>query len=744
MLKFNENLIGTTPLRSVIYGLAFFGSLGGSLPAIGATETVEEAKKGFTLEEITVTATRRTTDVQSTSIAVSAFTGGDLKNAMVVDMRSVAQFAPNLFVGESGGAASTPITIRGVGDNQLGLGGDGSIAIYVDGVYQGRPYANVFDLVNVDRLEILRGPQGTLYGRNATGGAINVISRSPGNEIEMFGDIRYGNYNAKRIRAGVLGPLVENKLYGGLSVSWSDRDGYAKNLFDGKDYNAEETLNFQGELRFTPTDNLDISWRGDMGHNNASLVFYSFIKVLDPATFPFFPSSHEGITERDDIDVDHVDINSLPPFEDRKWGGTSLTIKYDAPEFTVKSITAYRENSFVESTDADGTSFNFALFTLSEDQKQYSQDLVFNSNDEGRLHWVAGMSFYKEETEGFQRTEIPLFGAPVFVAANARNETEAYAGYLEISYDITEQLSLTAGIRYSDETKNFKFTQTSIGLNNIPEVTGELGFNSWTPRFALNYQMNDDVFLYLSATKGFKSGGFSAINPVALATSPSGTPDTFGEETITSYEFGAKTEWLEHRLRLNIAAFIYDYNDLHTNATDALGFAKVVPAEKADIAGAELEMTYVVTDNLLVRASGSFLDTEYDAVLSFADGLGGFTTIDLTGNKLPRSPEFTFSVGMEYTQEFEFGSFKYSANMRHVGDSFLTESNDDRSRQQAYEQYNASIAYVDPSEKYSIVAFINNISDVQVRAFSSMVLGSVARGMITPPRTYGVELRFKL
>lgn len=693
-------------------------------------------------EVIVVTATRRDTDIQSTPISVSALGGDQLSKAGAENIRNLTQLVPNIFVGESGGAGSTPVTIRGIGDNQLGLGGDGSVAIYIDGVYQGRPYANVFDFADVDRLEVLRGPQGTLYGRNATGGAINVITRKATDEPRFFADATFGNYDFVRLSAGGSGALVDGKVYAGVNATWSDRSGYSRNLFDGKDYNAEKTFNAQAHLRFAPTEALEIILRGDTGHNDASLVFTSYIEVLDPATFPFNPASVIGFTDRDDLDKDNVDINSVPPFEDRDWWGGSVEINHEGQGFDFKSLTAYRENSLDESTDADATRFNLAVYELFEDQKQFSQDLVFTSNGSGSIDWVLGASYYNEETVGYQHTEIPIFGPPVFVDVNASNKTDAYALFAEVTFALTDRLRVTGGLRYSDETKSYTFEQTSIGLDNISELSGELSFDAWTPSIVVDYRANDSVYLYASANQGFKSGGFSAINPVALATSPDGRPDAFGPEDVVAYEIGAKTNWLGDRATVNAALFYYDYKDIQTNATDAIGFAKVVPAGKAEVSGAEIEGRFALTPELELNFAASYLDAEFKSAVSFPDGLGGVTSRDLNGNSLPRAPKESLALGVNYSKDYSFGTLDFRLDGKYVGASFLTEANDKRLQQQSYTNLNARASYQTPNDRVRVTAFVHNITDVRPRAFGSVILGTVARGPLMPPQTYGVKLSY--
>lgn len=721
-----------------------------SIPVLGYSfhsnaQTNEAAQAASPmLEEVIVTATRRDTDAQSTSIAITAFDSNSLTRAGVDDMRQVAQLVPNVYMGESAGAASTPITIRGVGDNQLGLGGDGSIAIYVDGVYQGRPYANVLDLLNIERLEILRGPQGALYGRNATGGAINVRTKAPSDQTEVFGDLKIGNYGALRTRLGASGPLDEDNWFGAISVSWSDRDGYARNKFDGKKYNSEETFNVQSEVRYVGDNDLELSIKADYGYNDATLAFYSFIDIVDPATFPFNPASAVGITDTDKVDVNSVNIDGLPPFEDREWWGLSATVSKSFSKFDLTATTAYRENSFTESTDADALPLSLAVFDLLEDQEQWSQSLILTSTSDSRLSWVLGADYFSEKTEGFQHTEIPIFGAGVYVDAIASNQTDAYAIYGEATYEFADDWSLILGLRYSDETKKYTFQQVSLGLDNISTVSGDITFNSWTPRLVLQYQISEDMFSYFSFSNGFKSGGFSAINPVALATStPAGHPDRFDQEDVAAYELGLKSEWLENRLRINGAAFLYDYSDLHTNVTDAIGFAKVVPAKQADVRGVELETTLAVTSNLRLWLNLGYLDATYDAVLSFPNGLGGTQVSDLRGNFLPRAPKWSGSATINYSQYLSSGNLDWRLDWIYSDEHYLTEANDVVDRENSSTRVNARVSYEFSNSPFEVDLFVNNATDVRLKAHSKPILGIVYRGMLTPPKTYGLEFRFR-
>jgi iron complex outermembrane receptor protein len=232
---------------------------------------------------------------------------------------------------------------------------------------------------------------------------------------------------------------------------------------------------------------------------------------------------------------------------------------------------------------------------------------------------------------------------------------------------------------------------------------------------------------------------------VALATSsPPGHPDRFGQEDVWAYEVGAKTEWLDNALRLNVSAYHYDYEDLHTNATDAIGFAKVVPAPKAEIDGVELDAVWSVTPRLLLSASAAYVDAQYDSILTYPDGLGGTKVDDLKGNRLPRSPKSELSLGFEYSQPILDGNVSLRVDWRFSDSAYLTELNDPIDEQRSYNTGNIRIRYTPASDQFDLEAFVDNVADEQVRSHSKPILGAVYRGMVTPPRVAGVEFRFRL
>jgi iron complex outermembrane receptor protein len=672
-----------------------------------------------TVEEVFVTATHQKTRLQDTPLAVSAFTFEQLERAGARDLRDLAAFTPGLTIGTGEGQGATPISIRGVGQNDLGIGADAPVAIYLDGVYLARSYMNLFDLVDVERIEVLRGPQGTLYGRNATGGAINVVTRQPG-DVPVFEALgRVGSYRAWGVQALAMGPLGHD-LSGKLAVSASGREGYTRNTLTGDDLDPEKTFALRAALRWRPSDTLDVTLNADVGYHDMPVV------VHDSTDASFDP-------KRIALDV--------TPREDRDYWGLSLTVVRDLPGVQLTAITGYREAKLANVIDTDASALKAVYFEQYDKTSQVSQEVRAASTGAGPLQWLAGLYYFREEADTFSPIYLDftaVLGLPSATSENVRgsNRTTAFAAFSQASYRVTDRLSVTGGLRWSTETKRFSFQQDfTVDIppvfNSYPRSTQETTWSNLSPRVSLDYRPRERLLVYASYSEGFKSGGSTSVSVI---TSP--LPNVFAPEKIKAVEAGFKGDGFGGRLRLNATAFHYDYQNLQVRTADALGFLVVRNAATATIEGVELEMTAYPARRLEITASAALLDARYDR---FIDPV---SLADYSGDRLNRAPKVQLSVGAQHTQALAGGSelvlrgdYAYASRIYHQPGELLAFSRDPS------HLFNARAELRGPDRRWALALFGRNLANHRYIGHAFVLLGE-PRSTITPPRTFGLELRF--
>lgn len=697
------------------------------------------------LEEVIVTATKREVSVQRSSLSITALTEVALRNADITDTRKLATQAPGLTIGADGGLGTVPISIRGIGSGGNGIGSDDPVALYIDGVYLGRPSSSVFDLVDLERVEVLRGPQGTLYGRNATGGAISFITKKPNfEETEGFMSLTYGKFNATEARGYVTAPINENFAWK-LSGGYSSMDGYAKNIYFGtptlpqlgaqnpfgEDLNQMRAmLAFRGE-RIEGSLSFD---HGNFAFNGVSKDVRGFQTGVQTSPFAF-------------VDPDTYSTNS-PNTRDRTFSGTNLSFAYDVSDSVqLTSITAYRDSQYREQNDSDGTP-NFTFYgKWLEDQRQVSQELRLASVGESPLQWIVGGFYFNENSRWLASTYFgigPLAGT--FSNRVTTNETKSYAAFGEVTYQVSERLKAGLGLRYSDEKKDFTYA-LSVGTKVLPDPTvvfptaqrNNIQDSAVTPRFVLEYQVNEDVFSYANVSKGFKSGGFNLVSI-----------DNFAPEFIWNYEVGVKADTLDRRLRTNLSVFYSDYSDLQVRIPVQPGQVSVRNAATAEIKGAELEIKFVPTDSFKIEGNVAYLDAKYaDFRSPIFDTRPGSPTsgqiISFTengGKTLNRAPEWKAYLAAEYAIKLAGASkLTLRAEGYHEGTVFFSESNDPVLSRPAIEVFNLR-AFFDLNEQARIKASLENVSNKRYLSGVGSVGGSPL-GAVAAPRLWTVEMSYR-
>jgi iron complex outermembrane receptor protein len=675
--------------------------------------------------DILVTANKTgATRLQDTPLAITAFSAPALEATGIKDVRDLASLTPNLQVTQN--ASFSQVYIRGIGSNNVFGGSDPSSTIHLDGVYLARPASYLSNFLDVERIEVLRGPQGTLYGRNSVGGTINVISRKPTDELAAKAQLTYGNYDFARAEGYVSGPLVKGKVDGSISLIGSRRDGYLKNVVPGiGDADNERTFGARGQLRFTPSEPLEIILRGDYLHSNDALAGY--VKLLQTTADPL-ANSVLG-------DYRKVALN-IRPKANRKQSGAAAEINYDFGDAAkLKSLTAYRANRLVQAGDTDGTALNIRRTDQYEKQHQFSEELNLTGKL-GGLTYILGAYYFDEHIDVDSTvTTFPTVRANFSPTIN----TKAWAGFAQGNYALTDQLSLTAGIRYTRERKrfdqvatNFDFA-TGLPLATYPRTYSTAGtYKAWTPKFGIEFRPTDGVLLFASATRGFKSGGFNfaSANPA----------QGFAPETLWSYEAGAKLDLFDRKLRLNGTYFHYDYKGLQVQSFLTPGVIDITNASDATVDGVEIEAQAHPTDWLQLGANLAYLDAVYKNYTSALKP--GNIVFDASGNRLNLSPKWSYTLYAQADVPVGDGAFFARGEYSHRTRQYFTAINGGLDQQAGYGLINASIGYTLPGDHIQFLLFGRNLADKEyVTSTASFASGIVGR--VGEPRTYGIRAVFK-
>ena len=756
-------------------------AMGGVLAGVSLVAAAQDPSDA--LEEIVVTAQKRAENLQDTPIAITALTGESLAELNRDDIASIAAQTPSLAYSEAGGESQ--IYIRGVGSNLFSVGADPSVATNLDGVYLGRSNMGLGQFLDVERIEVLRGPQGTLYGRNATGGAINIYSRMPTDEFEGYGTLIGGNQGRRELNWAVSGPLSEQWSFR-LAMRGMRDDGYTKDLdpTGGDKIDDNDIKSLRGILRYrteAATATLIADYSEFDGANTSIKPIADGLGLAISAGANVPSSFHET-------------RNNVPSF--LKWQTGGVTATLEAPlndAVTMTAIGAYRawDSDFLFNTD--GTEIEVTRTSQIYDAKQYSAELRLNGNhDWGK--WIVGTYYLTEDkfgALGLIRAGFTNTGArpPAIIPAAtfpprsfiipADNQGSAIAVFGQVDFKLAAAWTLTTGVRFSDEKKedsNYSVTLLPdtelLGLYSprpLPGRPAALGaanrlanksWRAWSPKVSLQWAPGDDQLYYLSYSKGFKSGGYNSFQPSNPAYNP---------EFIKSYELGAKTEWLDNHLRLNASAFHYDYTDLQVSAfLNSLTFT--TNAAAATVQGVELELQARVASGLDLFASLGYLDATYDRFITpygvcnaanvaldarCAGRVGLPRLIDASGNSLNNAPEFKGSVSARYRIALSGGgSVSLFGQLAHQGDVNFNPDNSAALTQKSYTVFDARVGYESESGDFSAALFGKNLGDeeyfhniVQFTSVSDTTrdLFNVghALGYPAPGRQWGVELTYR-
>lgn len=711
--------------------------------AHAAAEPAAEASVG--IEEIVVTAQRREESLQKVPIAVTAFSSEAIESNRIFNVNEVAMRTPGFTFTERN-KASQDLFIRGIGTAGIeGAAADPSIVTMVDDVYVGRLGAGATQYFDIERIEVLRGPQGTLYGKNAVGGVVNIATMKPKFDFESKIRAGYGNYNAFTLDGYVTDSISDNAAVK-ISGTMRTRDGFAHNVFFDRDVEDENTSALRGQLLVKPGDVTEI------------LVSLYGSRDRDNGTARKPVGGAAGALALPGIRVNEA--RSLT-FTNRDIYGGSVRIdhQFDFADFV--SITGYRHVDLAINDDLTGAGLNVVPLRNangeSENDDQFSQEFRLSSkalND--RLFWVTGVYYLYENNK---RTELTRnetgapFNTPTYDAFNGSaqfdqtNKTNSIGVFFQGDYSLTDKLKFTAGIRYTQEKKEmtnhaFDLVNPFGGVSVTPlvypyNVAGSKKWHAWTPRFALDFQATDSLLLYASASRGFKSGGYQAQAGTAEAAI---TP--FNPEFAWSYETGFKSRMWENRVQFNVAAFYTDYSDLQVQQLIALTPTSIPTlitsnAANATSKGIETELVIRPTEWLDIFGNYSYLKTAYKGYIA-PNGT------DYSGNTLQRSPKHKFNIGGAITLPLgEVGSLRTQGNLSYQSAMFFNPDNLPINRESSYTLVDASMTYTSANEKWELSLWGKNLTN-EVYWNSIINLFGTQFTTFAAPRTYGLSITYKM
>ena len=740
-----------------------------------------QAQEAGALEEVIVTAQKREQSLQEVPVSVTAISGAEIREGRITGVSDVALETPN-FTMTQFNIGEPQYYIRGIGNTLDSAGSDPAVATFIDEVYIGRSGGAAMDLYDLDRIEVLRGPQGTLFGKNVVGGAISIITQKPSEEAQVRLGATVGNYGQTVFKGLVNGRVADNVM-GKFSFSKRDRDGYVDNVVDGNEYHNEDNLSLRGQLLFTPSERAEILFgldytTDDQAGNCRNVNNLALNNPLGLAAFypPVIAATTGG-------DVRKC-ASSADAFQERDAWGTLLRVDYDFDAMTLTSITAYRETDYAWLEDLAGMPLGATPFNLvdkaNEEAEQFSQELRLASTGGQRLDWLLGAFYLREKVdrrEGF----VGSFHAPLAAAGfsllngdvsfDQKNTTTSTAVFGKVDFHFTDTLSWSVGARYARDDKdidqalvNFEdpafdsavlsavlgvpvnLVVLGIPANGPADLigfisTGNPGFlktpynvstdanwSEFIPSTDVRWQFADQGYVYFTAARGYKSGAF-----VSATATPEAAVTPLEPEIATNYEVGLKSQWLNNRLRFNASAFRMDYEDLQVFRL--IGSLLVGANAEATSQGFELDTTALLTDNWLVRANYGYLDATYDTFVSGAQ--------DFTGNVLPRAPENSFSLNSAYTFNLDGGAaLDFTVGYAWQDDFFHDASNIEATREKAFGLLSAGLTWTSSDGRWDVTAWGKNLTDEEYRTHTiiSNIAGTV--DLWNLPRTYGVTVNY--
>lgn len=672
---------------------------------------------GRQLDEIVVMAQRRAQSLESVPIAITAVSSEKLEAGGISRVSELPQMVPGMRLDQSGAFAQP--TIRGVGSSVAGPGLSTNVATYVDGFYVPNSLASDIQLLSVESVQVLKGPQGTLFGRNATGGAILVNTLDPSYDPELRLSGSWGRFD--KANFGWYGSAgLSDKVAINVSGYYQAGDGWKTSLIDGRKEAKYERWAVRAKVLFEPSDNVRFvagyahQWSDDPTHNAKN----SYEGLSGGTTVPgaLTPSKRGQVA------------NNYSP--ESRFNGDSvfLTGQFDLGFAELKSYTQYRDEYAYIQNDNDSSSASVIHSNYESFDESFSQEFILSSNNDSRLEWLVGVYYFYNDI-AYPSVNVSFMGGPFNKTQGSVNKTNAYAGFADVTYQVTDRLYLTGGIRYSEEKAKLHLDMPSSG-----PADGEEKWSSTTPRVVARYELGERTNVYASYSKGFKTGQLPAGTNRVAPVDP---------ETIDAFEIGFKTAG--NFVRWDLSAFYYDYKDLQVTAFLSPG-SIVRNAATAEIMGIEAQVAADITENLSVTLGGAYMDAEYkdfpEAVGYVRGGSGLFQVfdVDASGFRMQRAPKFSGNADVTYTMPLFEGMLALNANLYYSSKVYFDQV--EQFFQKSYALLNLRATWTDPSEHWSFSVFGTNVTDTKYRNQVQPATGAVQQGY-GEPAVYGVSASYR-
>ncbi len=733
------------------------------------------------LEEVVVTATRREERLQDVAMSAAVYSGEDLQELRVLQPLDLAEQTPGLLAKYGpNGLATVGFYVRGVGINDFTGTVDPSVGIYVDEVFQPTPDMLNFALYDIARVEVLRGPQGTLYGRNSTGGAINFITAKPTEEHEGFARLGYGSYDTFSLTGALSGPLSDTvrARLSANAVNASSSDGYAFNRFTGNELGKVDSIAVRGQVEWQPSDALTVRLSYSHGDSESEMPLLQHVGTRDPGNPAAIcaPVIAGRVDEGPCVDLlgyfdDDGDIYtgdaSIDPALDLESDDVTMTIDWNVGRATLTSITGYADFSKLQSQDIDASPAVGADNFTFNDVENLSQEVRLTSDDSFKFPWIVGANYGTTDIDWFQTIDLTdLAGIPT--SNGAVQETETWAVFGQMTFPLTEKVDFVGGLRFTNETRDWTgatfigtfatldaaFASGAPRLSQLPLPDGDPGqggpldfptsIDEEKADFSavLRYRPHEDAMYYVSISEAFRSGGYSSaviFSQEAL--------EPYDSETLRSYEIGTKLALANDRLRFDASAFFYDFEDFQATfvrATEAS--ARLQNAGDVEIKGLEASIEWLPVENLTVGLGVSVMDSEIvetDVVLPPLDG-GPQTTIE--GNEIPNAPSYTANGRIRY--QWPIGATLAMAaqtDFHVVDEHFLEPNNRDYLAEDGYFIANARLSLLSQDERWSVSAWVKNLNDEEYRTAAQDLALSLGFSEIVVgiPTTWGLEFEYR-
>lgn len=743
------------------------------------------------LEEIVVTAQKREQNIQDVGISITALTGNQLGQLGISNSEDLMNVVPGLVIGSFGSQATTTPTIRGVSQNDFADHEEPPVALYVDGAYNSFIGGAGFNMFDVQRVEVLRGPQGTLFGRNSTGGLLQIVTRKPTENFDAYGEVNVGEYNLIRFEGAVSGPITK-QLLARLSIATNNNDGYIKNTIG---HDLQGTNNYSGrlQLEFLPTDNITAllkihgsrdNVKGSVGYETPRAIF----SFSDPAALVFNPTSQAqyvafcnglfdantpapmNITntstcsgwEDPKIKDPYTTAIDNPGYMDRKTYGVTGTVTWDVNDsIKVTSLTDYLVLKRNYSEDTDGTAFSLFNFYSFMNSDQFSQELRVNAEGE-RTRWVAGayyLTIHHDITTGIdaRANAYTLANAnpdvlfPFLTRNNVNQKTESWALFGQAEYDFMPGWTAIGGVRYSHDNKTiditpscdpaadiFGFTCFLLDQPGTIQGDGYVGAQSSgliSAKFELDWHPSDKWLVYAGVTRGVKGGGFNAGAIAGLPESAA----SYKPEILVDYEGGFKSTLFDDKARFNGSVFYYDYKNYQ--AFTLTGLTPTVFNTDASVKGFELELTANPWEGLTTILGMSYLDARaYNVPNNLLPG-----AVNLGTQRMPQAPKWSYDGVVRYQWPMFNGTMAIQGDLTYVGRRVFNTVNHPALFDGAYTLVNGRLSYTTQDDKWTLALWVKNLTAARYTSFAFDFSGSdgTAPATVNPPRWVGGTISYK-